>query len=92
MQNGLLELALQQGIWAAAFMTVGIFIFSFFKITINDLKKFQDRAMQKSEERENKLIEIIESFSNKFDTIEKSQLEMKNEINDIKEIFVLLKK
>lgn len=86
--NALVELALQQGIWAAAFITVGIFIFNFFKNTIEDLKRFQDNTMKQNELREEKLMNIIESFSAKFDSLEKSQDEMKNDISDLKSIVV----
>ena len=86
--NNLLELALQQGIWAAAFITVGIFIFNFFKATIEDLKKFQDKTMQQNEDRESRLMAVIESFSSKFESIEKTQNEMRKDINNLTDVVV----
>lgn len=97
--NMLFQTAMDQGVWALAFITVGYFIFGFFKSvvegfktfqesTLSDLKKYQERTLQKSEEREERLISVIESYSDNFDAIRDTQGKMQEDIKDLKEVII----
>ncbi|WMJ81004.1 BhlA/UviB family holin-like peptide [Clostridium sp. MB40-C1] len=75
MQNEIIKLALNQGIWSVLFVVLLFYIL-----------KTQEKRDSLQEKRERKYQEIITELTNKFTAIERGIDDIKEEIKDIRTI------